>query len=770
MDLRPLGDEALALLPHSFTITDARKLQQYGSTATTATTTGRQRTTSVPARRCLALGPHELLTCKSIKMRVRSSTNSFFRCALPASRGAIFSAVSMPCKEKNGFYGLTKKPPADSKISSPRTERQNSFFQSEIITPSAALSDGEISLNEDNKEVSHDVILSSRQNVADLVSAGANEFFKGRSGVEKAPLDSPRVCRESQRSADENMEINCFFTQLVEGENGSKFTGYFDEKNNCSEKENKEKNNAVVNPTLEFLSFSKPCYGSLDKGEGNQISSAHCSLAIKKSHTPSFREQVVFAKQKEEVVESDEISWSAALLNFFFLSFSGTFVIAFTFAFSVLPLAFVGNYLGELCLTGASVGYFVLSIVVLYPTLGMTVAIDTLCSHEYGRDSSSQRFGIFLQRGIFVSLAIFIPTCFVIYKIDYLLLKIYSAEVTSVAMEFISYMPLLVPPMIVFAAFTKFLFNQMQSHMPLIALAAGFFLSFFVQIKLTPMGVRYTMIGMCITIWWQLFVIIVMTFYNSQTRHSFGGFSLSQALQRDEVIEYLKLAIPSAILICAEASSFDFTILLCASLGKQAGAAWSGIMNVLFIFASIAGGMSASACMNVGYCVGAHRPNSLRTFVKISFASVLVVGVVNSTIFYCFFDFLMSLFGTKGATLELARKTLFMLPLFHIADSVQYMTQGIFSGLGKNHLGAFILLVSLWGVGIPLAFLFGVYLQYGIFGVCLGMTTGLCIEAPAVVAFLYKMDYNVVCDAFSISYRSQSSAEEEIKKENTLVF
>lgn len=101
----------------------------------------------------------------------------------------------------------------------------------------------------------------------------------------------------------------------------------------------------------------------------------------------------------------------------------------------------------------------------------------------------------------------------------------------------------------------------------------------------------------------------------------------------------------------------------------------------------------------------------------------------------------MSLFGTKGHTLSVAHEVLFLLPFFHITDCIQFAFQGIFSGLGKNHLGAVILLTCLWCVGIPLCIVFGSYLGYHIFGVCLGITIGLCIEAPALVFVAARMNY-----------------------------
>ncbi|ESL11158.1 hypothetical protein TRSC58_01101 [Trypanosoma rangeli SC58] len=446
--------------------------------------------------------------------------------------------------------------------------------------------------------------------------------------------------------------------------------------------------------------------------------------------------------------------------------------IGFAFALSIIPLAFIGSYLGELSLSGASVGYFILSTFVLYPMIGMLFAMDTLCSHEYGRDPNSQELGLLLQRGILINLVFIAPECVMLYNADFILERVYGEAITSVAKEFLHYMPLFLLPVLIFSAFNKFLSNQMRPHMPLIALTAGIIITPYVQMKLTPMGVRYSMVGMCITAWFQLAVIIVLTLCVPQTRHTLGSLRILGALNPSDVEGYLRLAIPSAIFVAAEASSFDVTVLLCAYFGEQSGAAWSSIMNVLFIFAALAGGLSAGACANIGRCVGSNEPKNARTYVEVAIVVVLVVSAVNSAVLYCFFDFFMGLFGTKGETLKLARETLFLLPLFHTADAVQFTFQGIFSGLGKNYLGALILLLSLWGVGIPMVFFLGLYLPYGVFGVCLGMTIGLCIEAPAMVMATCTINYQSVCDSFLLeenSLREDEEEEEENEEEVVLM-
>ncbi|GET89726.1 hypothetical protein, conserved [Leishmania tarentolae] len=466
-------------------------------------------------------------------------------------------------------------------------------------------------------------------------------------------------------------------------------------------------------------------------------------------------------EDEDEQLEYEDNFWFGVTMDLLYLAVPAAVSICFTFSMSVVPLSFVGRYLGPRQLTGASVGFFLISILITYPTIGLTFALDTLCSHEYGRNPLSPEMGLVLQRGALINLIILIPLCLCIYTLDGILVLLYGKVLAEEAEEFLLYSPLYLIPMVLFIAMNKFLNNQMQPHIPMIALTAGIILSPLLQLKLTPMGVRYTMLGMAITAWFQLAIVMGITFFKRETRITLGTWRIAEALDWADVKEYMKLAVPSAIFVAAEASSFDVTVLMCARFGEVEGAAWSGIMNCLFIFASFPGGLSASACANIGRCIGAYEPVGAKRFVFMSILITFVVGLVDSALLVTFFDQFMSFFGTEGKTLELAREVLYLLPLFHVCDAVQFTFQGIFSGMGKNHVGALILLTSLWGVGIPLAFLLGEYLEYRMLGVCVGITIGLCIEAPVMVYSASRTNYVAVCEKFMEDEEDEETDESE---------
>lgn len=469
---------------------------------------------------------------------------------------------------------------------------------------------------------------------------------------------------------------------------------------------------------------------------------------------------------KEEDTENS-ISVGGAVLNLLFLAVPAAVALGFQFCTSIIPLAFVGFLEGEKVMTGISVGYFFTSSLILYPMIGLTFAMDTLCSHEFGREGESGEAGLILQRGILINFIALAPLCIGLYFVKGLLVSLYGTETAEIAFDFLHFAPLFIYPTAALIALTKFLNNQLQAHIPMIALTAGVFVTPLIQFKLTPLGPRYTMLGMACTTCFQLAVMTAITLVKPETRRSLGSWRLREALQWEDVREYLKLAVPSALFVAAEASSFDVTILLGAKYGETQGSVWSALMNILFIFASLSGGVSTSACANIGRCVGADDPVSVRRYVTISIVVAFLIGLVDSFIIVVFFNSFLSVFGITGASVNVAAPLVWLLPVFHIADSIQFIFQGIFSGLGQNGFGAIILLGSLWGIGLPLAFIFGSLMKWGIWGVCLGMTIGLCVEAPTMVIVAMRyLDYDKICYLHILDEELEDEEEEEESEES----
>jgi len=219
--------------------------------------------------------------------------------------------------------------------------------------------------------------------------------------------------------------------------------------------------------------------------------------------------------------------------------------------------------------------------------------------------------------------------------------------------------------------------------------------------------------------------------------------------------------LPSALFVSAESSAFDVTVLLAARLGSADGAAWSSILNSLLIFVSGAGGLSGSACTKVGASLGAGYPSDAKRYASTAILACIAISLLNAAVIYSFYDVILSLFGATTATLHAGYSIQRLVPIFHIADSVQFCFQGIFSGAGQNHRGALILLACLWAVGMPMSVLLGFYFNMGLNGIVLGLCLGLLLEIPLFAIEVARFDWAAISAEVQIDSDEEETEETE---------
>eukprot|EP00744_Colponema_vietnamica_P008344 GILI01011910.1.p1 GENE.GILI01011910.1~~GILI01011910.1.p1 ORF type:complete len:840 (+),score=130.98 GILI01011910.1:108-2522(+) len=408
---------------------------------------------------------------------------------------------------------------------------------------------------------------------------------------------------------------------------------------------------------------------------------------------------------EEDEIDDDEyevISYYDALGDLLPFAIPATANYFLTLLLSVLPLSVVGREHGQASFNAASVGFFLISAVVWYPVQGMLFAVDTLCSHEFGRDKLSDGMGLILQRGLLVAwaaLAIILAPLYL--NLEAILSFFYEPRTAKLAAEFLVYCPLYLFSVTTFTAFMKFVSNQMLPSIPLVATAAGVAITPIIQKSLSKWGLRYVMLGMGIATFFQLMVVVSLTFSIQRTRKTFGSIRLFEALCWPDMKTFLKIAIPSSVFVAAEAGAFDATILLAATVGDEVGSAWSSLMNTEFLLVSLANGLSVASCAKVGSAVGSNQPVNARTYAVAALLGAVGWSIfVNVPVILFYFDHMMAFFGASAEQIGGVKYIFLFTQLF---ESLEYTCQGIFSGANAYHLGTPLFAAAMWGIGIPLA-------------------------------------------------------------------
>lgn len=455
----------------------------------------------------------------------------------------------------------------------------------------------------------------------------------------------------------------------------------------------------------------------------------------------------------EDAEEDDgPLEWSTAVRDLTYLAAPASISLMMTYMAGVITVSFVGTMLGATRLAGASVGLFACNIL-LYPIIGLTYAVDTLVSQEFGRNPESDEQGLIAQRGHLVNLVAMVPVCVILFFRDSILHQLYPAQLANNASEFLRYSPWYIIAVASTSVMAKYLNNQRLPHLVTYSLSSTLIvLPPVLRVLLPAYGLDGAMIAMSIGAWTQLLCVSVLTYWNLQSRSNWGAWRIGDAIADVEAMgEHLKLALPSSVFVALEACAFDVSVLLAGALSDIDGDVWGVVLNMMLILIGFPGGFVSAVTACVGTAIGEGKPDNAKRYAIAGVLLACGVALVNDCIMYAFYDQMLSLFTDHKEIIEGAHRIKWICITLHFFDAAQFVFQGIFSGAGRNDQGAMILMVSLWGIGIPIAafspHVLHLSKEQAIMGVVGGLCIGLISELPVLLYVVSRWDWVELCES-----------------------
>src|SRR5690606_17487979 len=151
----------------------------------------------------------------------------------------------------------------------------------------------------------------------------------------------------------------------------------------------------------------------------------------------------------------------------------------------------------------------------------------------------------------------------------------------------------------------------------------------------------------------------------------------------------------------------------------------------------MASGIASAATIKVGNAYGNKNPFRLQKFATVSYHLVLGFMIVAAIIFAVFNQYLPFLISSDSVVIALAAQLLIIAGLFQLFDGSQLVGLGVLRGMGDVNIPTLITFVAYWIVGIPAAYVLGVYLNVGVQGVWYGLSLGL-LTSSILLYFRYR--------------------------------
>ncbi|KAF7173594.1 hypothetical protein CNMCM5623_005855 [Aspergillus felis] len=354
--------------------------------------------------------------------------------------------------------------------------------------------------------------------------------------------------------------------------------------------------------------------------------------------------------------------------------------------------------------------------------LGGTTALDTLASSSFTGSSNKHDLGILLQRGFFVLGLFYIPVAILWACSEHVFLFLGQDPVLS--RDSARFLTCLIPGglgYIYFEVMKKYLQAQgimrPGTYVLLITSPFNVFLNylFCYTFKMGLLGAPFAT-GIS---YWLSFALLVLYARFISGSECWGGWS-REAFHN--LGTFARLAFLGVIHVGTEWWAFEIVALAAGRLGTIPLAAQSVIMTADQVLNTIPFGVGVAASARVGNLLGARDASgAARAANTAAWLSMLLGGLVLAVLMGTRNDF-ARIFNDDEGVVQLTAEVLPYVALFQIADGLNGSCGGSLRGMGRQHVGAMVNLVSYYCGALPL----GIWLAFHGWGLK-GLWVGQCI-------------------------------------------
>ncbi|KAL2620696.1 hypothetical protein R1flu_000901 [Riccia fluitans] len=412
------------------------------------------------------------------------------------------------------------------------------------------------------------------------------------------------------------------------------------------------------------------------------------------------------------------------------------------FALNLISLVFVGH-LGELELSSSQIAVTVAVATGLNVMMGSASALETLCGQAYGA-KEYYLTGIFLQRAIFVLTIICIPISFIWWYLGPILTAIgQNPEIAERAQEYTRF---LIPTLFAYACLQPLVkFMQTQSAVKAMALLSAITLVIHVSlcyfiIYQWGAGFRGAAIATGISQWINFLFLACYLLLSSNFNKTWTGFS-SEAF--NDIYPFLKIALPSALLICLQSWCFDTFVIVSGLLPnpKLETSTFSVCLNTVALLSMVPNGFSSAVSTRVSNELGAGLPNAAKAAVRLTVSLGLIEGFIVAIILVSVRNIFPYVFISESDVVDRVSSIVPIMAAIVILDCYQTILGGVARGCGWQHIGAYTDFCAFYFIGLPLGLLLTFYFKIGGYGLWIGLISGFFMQAFLLTCILLTLDW-----------------------------
>ncbi|KAK2879647.1 multidrug and toxin extrusion protein 1 isoform X1 [Channa argus] len=413
------------------------------------------------------------------------------------------------------------------------------------------------------------------------------------------------------------------------------------------------------------------------------------------------------------------------------------------FLLSFVITIFCGH-IGNAELAGYALASATINVTTTATGFGLAVACDTLMSQTFG-SKNLKRVGVILQRSSLILLLFCLPCwALLINSQNLLLIMQQEDEVARIAQMYVMAFLPAVPAMFLHQLQVAYLQNQGIILPQMYTAAAANILNLgvnYVLIFSLNLGVVGSAIANSLS---QIIICLLLYGYirwKKLHQQTWGGWS-TDCLQ--EWGSFMKLALPSALMVCFEWWIWEFGGFLAGILGEVDLAAQHVLVEIGAITYMFPLGIYAAACVRVGNALGAG--NTTRALVTCKVALVLsgALAVLQGFVIASCKSVVGHIFTSDVNIVEIVSENLTVYTFVQFFDALLCVCSGILVGCGMQKIAALSNLVCYYCIGLPVGVALMFAAQLRILGLWLGLFLCSLLQTGFFLVLIFKLNWKKV--------------------------
>jgi len=403
----------------------------------------------------------------------------------------------------------------------------------------------------------------------------------------------------------------------------------------------------------------------------------------------------------------------------------------------------VGKFAGTIPLAAVSLVHSVF-IVVMVVGLGISYGLTPLIAQangQGGKAACAKLLSNSLWLNILTAIVLFAVVNFgSMYAMQHM---DQDPRVVETAKPYLLILMLSILPLMVFNTFKQFAeglgFTKQAMNITIwgnvlnIILAVIFVKGFFGLKPMGIVGVGYA------TLIDRILMMVAMSAYVLRSRlfKVYTSYFRVSHVDLQKVKSIFKIGAPVALQYVFEVGAFAAASVIAGKIGAVEQASHQVAITLAAMTYMMASGIASAATIKTGHNYGKKNMERVQKFATVSYHLVLIFMVICALIFTIFNQYLPLVISDDQAVIRISAQLLIIAGLFQLFDGTQVVGLGVLRGMGDVNVPTIITFIAYWIIGIPSAYLFGIYLNIGIQGVWYGLTLGL-LSSSVLLFFRYR--------------------------------